>query len=587
MQAATTIVQPQEAAQQPPSALAKPRRLWFPAVLLTVFWILNYVVAGLEKPYFVGFIYSMAAPLLLTLLFLGWWFFNRRVPLSERVTCFLMVIATGIAVAPLVHRSMLFGLLTFSFPLVLTTWTAWMFVVRKTGFAWNKLGMLVVVSLTWGWFTLARLDGLDADLQPDMHWRWQPSAEQMFLAEKARAGDIPRAATSAAPIVASAGDWTEYRGPERDGVIHGVKIATNWNTNPPKLLWRQRVGPAWSSVIVIGDRLYTQEQRDASEVVVCYEAVTGKEIWVHDDACRFWEAVSGAGPRATPTFAAGRIYTMGGTGILNCLDAATGARHWTHDTAADAGAKKPLWGFSSSPLVVGDLVIVFAGSESGKSLLAYRATSGEPVWTAPASGGSYSSPQLTTVAGKPQCLILGDGGLTAVDPNNGSVLWQTGLPIPGAPRVVQPHLVGQSQVVATLGTTGISLIDVGQNNAVTQVWESNQMKPEFPDFVVHQGYLYGFDGSYFCCLDLAKGKRAWKEGRYGHGQVVLLAEQNLLLVISETGEAILLAANPKRHEGLGRFHALSGKTWNHPVVAHGRLFARNAEEMACYEVGVP
>jgi len=102
---------------------------------------------------------------------------------------------------------------------------------------------------------------------------------------------------------------------------------------------------------------------------------------------------------------------------------------------------------------------------------------------------------------------------------------------------------------------------------------------------VHQDHVYGFDGNIFCCVDLETGRRRWKEGRYGCGQVVLLADQARLLVISETGELILLAANPQQHEELGRFKALKGKTWNHPVIAHGRLFVRNAEEMACYDLG--
>jgi hypothetical protein len=142
-------------------------------------------------------------------------------------------------------------------------------------------------------------------------------------------------------------------------------------------------------------------------------------------------------------------------------------------------------------------------------------------------------------------------------------------------------------VAGTLTGPGVGLVDVtpaGDRWSVAEVWSTTQMKPEFPDFVVHQGHAYGFDGAFFCCLDLASGKRRWKDGRYGRGQVLLLPEQALLLVISEQGEALLLAADPERHRELGRFQALAEKTWNHPVIAHGRLYARNAEEMACYEL---
>jgi outer membrane protein assembly factor BamB len=297
--------------------------------------------------------------------------------------------------------------------------------------------------------------------------------------------------------------------------------------------------------------------------------------------------VSGAGPRATPTFADGKIYTLGATGILNCLDARSGKQVWHGDIAADAAAKVPMWGFSGSPLVVKDKVIVFAGGQSNRQLLAYDAQSGDLAWTAPASQGSYASPQLVTIEGQAQCLLAGDQGLTAVDPATGNVLWQYGQATASAPRALQAHLVGQSQLVGTLAMTGLTLIDVtcqdGQWQAA-KVWSTSQMLPEFPDLVVHQGHAYGFDGAIFCCIDLASGKRRWKEGRYGRGQVMLLADQALLLVVTEDGEALLLSADPAGHQELGRFRALADKTWNHPVIAHRRLYVRNAEEMACYEL---
>jgi hypothetical protein len=154
--------------------------------------------------------------------------------------------------------------------------------------------------------------------------------------------------------------------------------------------------------------------------------------------------------------------------------------------------------------------------------------------------------------------------------------------------MLQAHIVSSSRLVAgTLSGPGVGCVDVtheGDQWKVAEVWNTTEMAPEFPDFVVHQGHAYGFTGALFCCLDLATGTRRWKAGRYGRGQVMLLPEQGLLLVVSEKGEALLLAADPERHRELARFPALSGKTWNHPVIAHGRLFIRNDEEMACYDL---
>jgi outer membrane protein assembly factor BamB len=590
MHAESTQTLSQAPAEHGRPSLAASLRLGPAAVVVALYWALYVVVARLELPYFYRFLYNMAAPASLVLFFLIWWWASRRVRLRERLAGFLLVVG-GAAVATLLcHPSVgVFGLFMSGLPIVLTAWTVWMLVARKTAFAWDRLASVAVVLLAWVPLLLVRIDGLNADLVADLRWRWSPSAEDLFLAEKADPAAAPTVAPSAWAPTLTPGDWTAFRGPNRDGVIRGTTIATDWNANRPRLLWRQRVGPAWSSVIVVGGRVFTQEQRGDQEAVVGYDGATGQPIWVHEDAARFSENVSGIGPRGTPTFADGRIFALGATGLLNCLDAATGQRHWSRDVTADTGAKAPLWGFSSSPLVVDGLVVVFGAGEPTKSLHAYRVATGELAWTAAGGDqGGYASPQLTTVAGKPQILFLGDHGLIGVEPATGAVLWQHGWVMAGAPRTGQPHAVGDTQLaVATLAGPGMALIDVrpdGQAWKVEERWATTDLKPEFPDLVVHQGHAYGFDGSIFCCLDLATGKRCWKGGRYGRGQVMLLADQSLLLVLSEKGEAVLLAANSERPQELGRFPALDGKTWNHPVIAHGRLYVRNAEEMACYDL---
>jgi outer membrane protein assembly factor BamB len=224
----------------------------------------------------------------------------------------------------------------------------------------------------------------------------------------------------------------------------------------------------------------------------------------------------------------------------------------------------------------------------GKSLLAYRVASGDLAWTADTGQNSYSSPQLTTLAGVPQCLMIHDFGLTSVDPATGKKLWETGLVMKGSPRCGQPHLAGENKLaVAMLDGPGVSLIEIaktGDQWKISPVWATKDLKAEFPDFVVHEGNAYGFDTTTFCCVNLTTGKRAWKDGHFGRGQVILLEDQGLLLVVSESGEVILQAADAQARKELGRFQALNGKTWNHPIVANGRLYLRNAEEMACYEL---
>jgi outer membrane protein assembly factor BamB len=573
----------------PPAALQRRLRLWVPILAVSAYWILGFLIGRMEKLYFLGFLYGMASSGLLALVFLGWWWLNGRIRLVDRAAGFLLMAAAAAAVAPLCHPSInLFVLLLSGLPIVLTACTVWMLVSQRIPAAWRRPGAAMVVLLAWGFCALVRLEGIDSSLRADFHWRWTPSAEELFLQEAAtEEEETPADATKWEPAIGD-NDWTGFRGPQRDGVLGGIRIPADWKTNPPKERWRHRVGPAWSSVVVLGGRLFTQEQRGEKETVVCYDADTGKRLWVHGDTTRFLESVSGAGPRATPTYAKGRLYTMGATGRLNCLDAAGGKVLWSRDVAGEAGTKPPSWGYSSSPLVVKEKVIVYAGGKEGKGVLAYHARSGEPVWSAPAGGTSYSSPQLTTLAGKPQVLMLHDEGLSAFDPADGAVLWTAGTPMSGAPKANQPHAFSSSALlVGGLEGLGIARVDVARENGqwkADQAWNSSRLKPEFPDQVVHNGHAYGFDVSIFCCIDTATGEQCWKEGRYGRGQVILLAEQSLLVVLSEKGQAVQLAANPERHQELGHFQALKGKTWNHPVIADGRLYARNAEEMACYDL---
>jgi outer membrane protein assembly factor BamB len=582
-----------------PAAAVKPPRVWPAVVLVGLYWAFAVVSRSVELPTGTRFFATIGVCALLILLFTVWWATNRRLGWKERLLGLGVAVAGGIVMGALTQYTLgVIGSLIFSLPWVYTAWTAWMLVARKATAQLRMGGLVLVIAGVWGFFCLLRMDGLSGDQsKADIRWRWSPREEDFFLQERARrlaegsgraSPDTPREALSLRP-----GDWPGFRGPDRDSAVHDVRIATDWKADPPKPLWRQRVGPAWSSFAVVGDRLFTQEQRGPVEAVVCLDAATGREVWSHEDTTRFWEAVAGAGPRATPTFADGRLFALGGTGILNCLDAATGERKWFRDIAADSGAKVPMWGFVSSPLVVNDLVVVIAGGAGPRNVLAYRTGSGKEAWSAAAGPNSYTSPQLATIGGKPQILIFTDRGLTAVDPASGAVLWEHSLPIEGVPRSIQPHAVGKSQVlISSEQDLGTALLDVtrdGDSWAAAQRWVSRDLKPSFNDYVLHDGFLYGFDPNVFCCVDVQTGQRRWKAGRYGHGQVLLLADQGLLLVVSEGGqgkdaEVILVAANPEKHQELGRFQAIKGKTWNHPVIAHGRLYVRNAEEMACYEL---
>ena len=389
----------------------------------------------------------------------------------------------------------------------------------------------------------------------------------------------------AVPAPTTEGDWPGYRGPDRDDVVRGVRIKTDWVSSPPVELWRRPVGPGWSSFAVGGGLIYTQEQRGDDEIVACYSLITGKPVWMHRDSTRFWESNGGAGPRATPTLSNGRVYTLGATGILNALDARDGSVVWSRNAASDTGKEVPAWGFASSPLVVGDVVLVHVGV-----LAAYDRLTGDRRWVGPPRGGGYSSPHLLTIDGVAQILLMSGAGATSVAPADGTLLWDHAWP--GTP-IVQPAQVADGGVLISTadgmggsGTRRLAVAHGPQGWTVEERWTSKGLKPYFNDFVVQKGHAFGFDGSILSCIDLEDGTRKWKGGRYGNGQFVLLPDQDVLLVLSEEGDLVLVRATPDQFTEVARVPALEGKTWNHPLLVGDVLLVRNGEEMAAFRLSL-
>ena len=289
---------------------------------------------------------------------------------------------------------------------------------------------------------------------------------------------------------------------------------------------------------------------------------------------------------ATPTLSNGRVYTLGATGIVNALDADTGAVIWSRNAATDTGAKIPGWGFASSPLVVDDIVIVAASG----TLAAYDRRHRQAALDRPdrrrrlqlAATGDHRRRRADRAAERSRRHQRRAGGRHAA----------LGARVGRACAIVQPALIGErrrpdqrrrhdgrrSACAASRSRTDPT------DGRVEERWTSNGLKPYFNDFVVHKGHAFGFDGSILACIDLEDGKRKWKGGRYGNGQLILLPDQDLLLVLSEEGELALVKATPDQFTELARFPALEGKTWNHPVLAGDVLLVRNGEEMAAFRL---
>jgi outer membrane protein assembly factor BamB len=597
----------------------KPLRLW-PGVTVAVLLVLIGYVVPIFVPQYAGL--AMIWAVLCALIILLWWLFFSRARWYERLGAIILIIAAAFVEKLVVHPSIAGGAMgnlsaVLAIPTLCVALVVWAAASRRL--APGARGAAVVVAIVLGclpWMLL-RTGGIDGYGRSDFHWRWTMTAEDRLLAraaaepkplarapapapvetsplpvaspmvEPAKAPAAPAAAApeAVAPVVTvRRAEWPGFRGPDRDSVIRGVQIATDWSQSPPTETWRQPIGPGWSSFAVNGNLVYTQEQRGDDELVSCYRLDTGEAVWRHRDRTRFWESNAGAGPRGTPTLGNGRVYTLGATGVVNVLDAASGAVVWSRNAATDLDVKIPMWGISSSPLLVDDVVIVAAGGKLG----AYDIATGTPRWTGGGGGFSYSSPQLITIGGVEQVLFMSGPGTTSVAPATGKVLWEHAWP---GGAIVQPALTADGDIlvntISANGGLGLRRIAIAQTSGgwtASERWTSTGLKPYFNDFVLHKGHAYGFDGSILSCIDLQDGTRKWKGGRYGNGQLVLLADQDLMLVLSEEGELALVKAAPDQFTEVARFSALEGKTWNHPVLVRDVLLVRNDHEMAAFRL---
>lgn len=578
-------------------------RVWPGVAAVVLQWVFRFGVKELF-PGITGFGYAVMGSLALAVVILLWWTFLSRARWRERLGALTLIASAFAATWFLKHDSMsLAWLVAYAVPVTCLAFVLWAVATRRLPDKLRHATMVAAILIGAGGWLLLRQDGINGDHNATFGWRWSASAEERLLAQTAAEPDAtsPESTATPAPVPSVAAPattqptpetpknttpatsetaWPGFRGSKRDGIVRGVKIKTDWSTAPPVQVWRRPVGPGWSSFAVDGDLMYTQEQRGDNEVVACYRASTGKPVWTHTDKARFFESNAGAGPRATPTLANGRVYSFGATGILNVLDARNGKVIWTRNVAAETNTKIPIWGFSSSPLVTGDTVIVAAAGQ----LAAYETANGNRRWVGPAGGGSYSSPHLVTINGVAQVLLTSDGELTSVAVADGKQLWQHQW---AANTIVQPALMNDGNVLVTSQESGLRRLALAHNSGawtIQERWTSNGLKPYFNDFVIHKGHAFGFDGRILSCVDLNDGQRKWKGGRYGNGQLVLLSDQDLLLVLSEEGELALVQATADQFTEVAKFTAIQGKTWNHPVLVGDLLLVRNAEEMAAFKL---
>jgi len=421
-----------------------------------------------------------------------------------------------------------------------------------------------------------RIGGFTGDLIPTLEWKWRTT--RTVLGTESAAGGTPLR-----------GDYPQFLGPARNGLLSGPRPRIGTGSNAPVVLWRVPVGAGWSGFAVAGRMAITLEQHDSFEHVVARDVITGRDVWSATNEARYATPLGGEGPRSTPTLSGGRVFTQGATGWLQALELETGRLLWGTNILTLADARNLEWGIAGSPLVVSNRVYALAGGPGGRSLLVFDAATGQLLASGGDGSANYASPAWMTLAGVPQVVVLNGRAVTAHDPESAKVLWTrpwgTGFPL-----VANPVEVPGNRLLVSAGyAVGSELLEVGRDSSgtlqVSNVWSSKRLKAKFSNPVRQGSLAIGLDDGILAAIDLTDGSQKWKEGRYGHGQAVWV--DGMCLQMSEEGELIVLEPDAAGANERYRFRVFHRKTWNPIALAGDLLLVRNDQEAVCFRLALP
>lgn len=445
--------------------------------------------------------------------------------------------------------------------------------------------------------TISGKKSMLADLQPGQAVTLTTDRENVVLKVVARNVPAPRGKAAKGPVKtgltnAEPGDWPQFHGPHRDNVSLETGLLDRWPADGPSLAWQcEGLGEGYSSVAVVGGRIYTMGNRGEDELILCLDGADGKPIWSTRSGAAYREG-QGNGPRGTPTVDGDHLYALGANGDLSCLKTADGAVVWQLNILREFGASNITWGISESVLIDGDRLICTPGGRSA-TMVALDKLTGKPLWTAAVPGGpqaSYASIVPIEVGGTRQYVNFTHTGLIGIRAVDGRLLWGDTTAANGTANCSSPVSIDNFVFASTGYGQGGALIQLasGPNGTVNSklAYPTKEMKNHHGGMILIKNFLYGSDDpGVLKCLDLKSGKVLWQNRSVGKG--ALTCADGKLILRSEAGPIALVAASPKGYEELGRFDQpdRSDKpSWSHPVVSHGKLYLRDMDRLLVYSL---
>ncbi|MHC4326517.1 MAG: outer membrane protein assembly factor BamB family protein [Planctomycetota bacterium] len=401
------------------------------------------------------------------------------------------------------------------------------------------------------------------------------------------------------PVRTEADDWPNWRGPQHNGISEETDWIGDWPAFEPVILWKQQVGTGFSSIAVADGRVYTMgnstrmvENPDAGgrsgvghklaevDEVFCLDPNTGAILWIHAYESDLTPNLYEGGPSATPTIADSNVYTFSKQGMAYCLDANDGAVLWQSDMVADYGARIPRYGFAGSPYVDGELVIYNAGTHG----MALHAADGTLAWETGTNRAGYSTPVPFDLGEKRYVVLMSERTFAAVEAQTGQVLWEHPWVTKYNANIPDPIVDSNLVFVSTGYNEGSALFDVATGQVI-ELWFQKNMQTFLNTSVLWQGCLYGPNDKdkTLTCVERDTGWIIWTQAGFGNGSVMLA--DGKLIALSEDGELCIAEASPAGYRELGKGRILTGRCWSVPVLANGKIYARNAAgHVVCVEL---
>jgi outer membrane protein assembly factor BamB len=387
-------------------------------------------------------------------------------------------------------------------------------------------------------------------------------------------------------LAAAAAEWSQWRGPNRDGRSPETGLLKQWPAGGPPQVWQSTgAGTGYSSFSTSGGRLYTLGARDDVEYVMAFDRATGRKLWETSNGRRFRNE-QGDGPRSTPTTEGAFVYAFGGSGELACFEAASGRKVWSVNVVQKFGGVTPYWGYSESPLIVGDRIVLNAGGRRSAIVAVDKATGGT-LWQQPGDEAGYSSPMLLSTGSLQHVVFFTGGRALAVDPRDGRLLWSYDRAGNGTANIATPIVRDNRVFFSSDYGTGGGLVEVRASGSLanaSEVYFTRDMRNHHASSVLVGEHLYGFSSSILTSLAFDTGKVAWRDRSVGKGSLAYADER--LYLYSENGVVGLADASPAGYVERGRFTLSTGRasTWSHPIITNGLLILRDQDRVYAYDI---